>query len=232
MHKTKELIMDFAPFVVGLIFGIVALCLHPVACAEVNRVVYIQIPVCVVVPLVFPALKKWAKINVPYFLIVFVTVQIIISVYLGTALNFYSIPHYDKFLHTYFGVWCAPLVLYFINRFGGAAMKGWCKFIVVMFSVFGVAGLWEIFEFSMSLILDNYDPQLWQAAVAAGENPLWDTMFDIIVAGIGACIFYVTLFVDVRTHGKIYRGTLNPSALSSSSGGVAQAVSADTLAAE
>ncbi len=211
MSKTKTLVLTWAPFAVCLVFAVLALSLHHIVCEEINKVVYIQVPACMLVPLIFPALKKWAKINVPYLFVVLICVQVIISVDFGTALDFYGlIPHYDKFLHTYFGLWCAPLVWYFIALFGGGGMKWWGKCIIVALSVLGVAALWEIFEFTMSLIISDYDPQLWMAAVASGGNPLWDTMMDIIVAFIGTCIFFVTLFIDYKTSGRLYRGTLSP----------------------
>lgn len=207
----KNKILTWAPFAACFIFGVLALSLHHIVCSSVNKVVYLQTPVCMVIPLIFPALEKWFRIKVPYFLVVAVAVQIIISVDLGTALNFYGfIPHYDKFLHTYFGVWCAQLVFYFLNISGGEKMNMFFKLLFVMLSVLGVAAVWEIFEFTMSCIISDYDPQLWHAAVASGGNPLWDTMMDIIVAAIGTAIFYVTLLVDVLTGGKIYRGTLMP----------------------
>lgn len=211
MHKVRENILRWAPFAACVIFGVLALSLHHIVCPTVNKVVYLQVPVCMFIPLLFPALERWAKVKVPYFLVVVVAVQIIISVDLGTALNFYGlIPHYDKFLHTYFGVWGAQIVFYFLHLWGGGNMKMVWKLILVMLAVLGIAAIWEIFEFTMSCIISDYDPQLWHAAVASGGNPLWDTMMDIIVAAIGAGIFFVTLLADVLCGGKIYRGTLTP----------------------
>ena len=211
MKDKTRTILSWLPLAFGIAFGVLALSLHHIACENIIPSVYIQVPLYALVPAVFPLLEKFAKIKVPVFLVIVMTVQIIISVDFGTALNFYAfIPHYDKFLHTYFGLWCAPLVWYFIALFGGGGMKWWGKCIIVALSVLGVAALWEIFEFTMSLIISDYDPQLWMAAVASGGNPLWDTMMDIIVAFIGTCIFFVTLFIDYKTSGRLYRGTLSP----------------------
>ena len=210
MHKVRDNIFRWLPFAVCFVFGVIALSCHHIVCSSVNKVVYLQTPVCMVIPLIFPALEKWGKIKIPYFLVVVVAVQIIISVDLGTALNFYSIPNYDKFLHTYFGVWCAQLIFYFIHLWGGGNIKMFCKLVLVMLGVLGVAAIWEIFEFTMSEIIPDYDPQVWRSAAAAGTNPLWDTMFDIIVAAIGVVIFYLTLLADKLAGGRIYRGTLTP----------------------
>lgn len=205
----KKTIMMWAPLAFSLIFGILAVSLHHIACPEVIPSVYIQAPLYAIVPVIFPLLEKFAKIKIPYFLVVIVTVQIIISVDLGTALNFYAfIPNYDKFLHTYFGAWCAQLIYYFINLWGGQGMKMWGRLLLVMLSVLGVAAIWEISEYAMSLLFGT-DPQLWKAALASGGHPLADTIWDMIVAAIGVAIFYITLLIDVRTGGKIYRGTLS-----------------------
>ncbi len=212
MNKTKRLILLWAPFAACFVFGVLALSLHHIACQPVNKVIYIQVPAGMLVPLVFPVIKRLLKVRVPYFIEVVVAVQIIISIDLGSALLFYNTPYYDKFLHTFFGVWCAQLAYYFINYFGGRDINKPFKLVLVALCVLGAAGVWEIFEFAMSNIIEGYDPQVWHAAVeggANGGNPLWDTMYDMIVAVIGTAIFYITLAIDVATKGKLYRGTLD-----------------------
>lgn len=197
------------PFAACLIFGVIALSLHHIVGPYVNKVVYLQVPAGMAVPLIFPALRRWAKIRVPFIFEIFIAVQIIISIDIGTALNMYLyIPHYDKFLHTYFGLWCAPLLFYFIGLWGGGSMKEWGKLILVMLGVLGVAAIWEIFEFTMSYVIENYDPQAWHGVAESGGNPMWDTMMDIIVAVIGVAIFYVTFFVDKLFGGRLYGGIL------------------------
>ena len=210
MSKTKTLLLTWAPLAVCLVFAVLALSLHHIVCEEINKVVYIQVPACMLVPLIFPALKKWAKINVPYLFVVLICVQVIISVDFGTALDFYGlIPHYDKYLHAYFGVWCAMLVYYFVHLWGGRNLARTGIFLIVLLSTLGVAGCWEIFEYFMSLIFGG-DPQVWKAAVAAGKNPMDDTMWDMIVAVFGVGIFYLTLAADKLARGALYRGALTP----------------------
>ena len=215
MKNKKKIILQFLPFAFTLAFCILAVSLHHIACPTVIPSVYIQAPAYALVPLIFPALEKWAHIKVPGFLIAVITIQIIISVDLGTALNFYAfIPHYDKFLHTYFGVWGAQIVYYFIYVLGGGRMKEWGKLLFTMLGVLGIAAVWEVSEYAMSLIFGT-DPQLWKVVLNnPSYHPLADTMWDIIVAAIGVVIFYVTLFIDVKSGGRLYRGTLTPRPLS------------------
>ncbi len=201
--KVKQFFLTWTPFAVCFILGVLSLALHHIVCDSVNKVVYIQVPVGMLVPLIFPAVEKWLKIKIPYIFVILVALQIILSIDMGSAFDFYSlVPHYDKFLHTYFGLWCAAFVYYLTSLFCNGT-KEWFKAVLVFLVVLGVAGAWEIFEFTMSLIISDYDPQLWQAAVENGTNPMWDTMMDMIVAVIGAAIFYAILGIDALCGGRL-----------------------------
>lgn len=189
-------IIRWAPAAACVICGIIALCLHRVVSEHINSIVYLQVPAGMAVPFLFPLAHRFLKVKIPFVFEVLVAVQIIISIDMGTALNMYLIPHYDKFLHTYFGLWCTPLMLYFICLWGGGSMKAAGKIIFAVLAVLGVAAVWEIFEFTMSYLIENYDPQVWHGVAEAGGNPLWDTMMDIIVALIGSGIFLVVLAAD------------------------------------
>ena len=206
----KKVILTWAPFAACVVFGILAVSLHHIVTPGESWVVYLQVPACTLIPLIFPALRRWARICVPYFFEVIVAVQIIVAVDLGTALGVYfMIPHYDKILHTYFGLWCAALVYYFLYLSGAGRLRGGVKFVIIMLSVLGVAACWEIFEYCASIVFGT-DPQAWKGPVSRGENPMTDTMWDIIVAIFGVLLFYVTLFIDKKSNGKLYRGTLTP----------------------
>ena len=209
MKNAKRTILMWAPFAFSAAFGILAVSLHHVACPKVIPSVYIQAPLYALVPVLFPLLEKFAKIRLPGFLVAVITLQIIISVDLGTALNFYAfIPHYDKILHTFFGFWCAPLVMYFISLWGGDAMNAWGKGVIVLLAVLGAAAVWEVSEYCMSLVLGT-DPQLWKGVLSdPSYHPLKDTMWDIIVAAAGTGVFFVTLGVDRLCGGKLWRGVL------------------------
>ena len=210
MSLSKKRIIRALPFAACFVFGVLALALHHIVNPYFSSVVYIQVPVCMVIPLLFPVARKWLKIDIPFFFEVIVAVQLIVSVDLGTALGvYYLIPHYDKYLHAYFGVWCAMLVYYFVHLWGGRNLARTGIFLIVLLSTLGVAGCWEIFEYFMSLIFGG-DPQVWKAAVAAGKNPMDDTMWDMIVAAFGVGIFYLTLAADKLARGALYRGALTP----------------------
>ena len=54
----KKTIMMWAPLAFSLVFGILAVSLHHIACPEVIPSVYIQAPLYAIVPIIFPLLEK------------------------------------------------------------------------------------------------------------------------------------------------------------------------------
>ena len=78
--------------------------------------------------------------------------------------------------------------------------------ITVMFAVLGLAAAWEIIEYIMHALI-GMDTQRWMPDMGAvGDmtvkdffadyNPLWDTMWDIIVAVFGVIVFYASVLID------------------------------------
>lgn len=198
----RQRIFRWLPFAACVLFGAIAAIFHPVVMGEAKPLVYLQLSAAVV-PLVIIVAERIFRIRVPYFMHVIVALQIILAIDFGTALNAYVfIPYYDKFLHTFFGVWCAVFMYYFILRWSGQALNKWGMYALVLLSVLGFAALWEIFEYYTDLIFGN-NAQGWKG-MAEGQNPLTDTMLDIVVAAVGAFIFFVTLFADRRTGGRLY----------------------------
>ena len=207
--RAKATFLKWLPFGACVIMGIIAAALHPVVSATFRPLVYLQIPVCTAIPLIFPALERWAKIRVPYFINATIAFHIIISIDLGTALNAYGfIPHYDKFLHAFFGLWCAQLIYFFMLRWGGKNLSKTGICALVTLSVLGVAALWEVFEFTTDCIFDG-DAQLWKYRVAHGLNPMTDTMMDIVVTLIGITVFLITLYIDHKKGGRLYGSSLD-----------------------
>ena len=98
---------------------------------------------------------------------------------------------------------------YFILRWGGQALNKWGMYALIVLSVLGFAALWEIFEYYTDLIFGN-NAQGWKG-MAEGQNPMTDTILDIVVAVIGAAIFFLSLLVDGRTGGRLY-GSFVPAA--------------------
>lgn len=200
--SVKSIILRWLPFAACVFFAIIAAIFHPMAVGEARMIVYLQL-FAAVLPLLIIIAEHIFHIRVPYFMHVIVALQIILAIDFGTALNFYIfIPYYDKFLHTFFGVWCAIFMYYFVLRWGGDALNKWGMYILILMSVLGFAALWEVFEYYTDIIFGN-NAQGWKG-MSPGQNPMTDTMLDIVVAAIGAAIFFLSLYIDKRTGNRLY----------------------------
>ena len=107
---------------------------------------------------------------------------IMVSSLLGSCFKFYSINHYDDFLHLYSGVLScnvAYLIIRYFNNEENIKMVNKVFIIIFLFMfTMGVASLWEIMEFSLDNILGTHTQ----------IGGLEDTMIDMIDALIGAII--------------------------------------------
>lgn len=107
---------------------------------------------------------------------------IMVSSLLGSCFKFYSINHYDDFLHLYSGVLScniAYLIIRYFNNEENIKMVNKVFVIIFLFMfTMGVASLWEIMEFSLDNILGTHTQ----------IGGLEDTMIDMIDALIGVII--------------------------------------------
>lgn len=107
---------------------------------------------------------------------------IMVSSLLGSCFKFYSINHYDDFLHLYSGVLScniAYLIIRYFNNEENIKMVNKVFVIIFLFMfTMGVASLWEIMELSLDNILGTHTQ----------IGGLEDTMIDMIDALIGAII--------------------------------------------
>ena len=107
---------------------------------------------------------------------------IMVSSLLGSCFKFYSINHYDDFLHLYSGVLSCNIAYLIIRYFNNEENIKMVNKVFVMIFLFmftmGVASLWEIMEFSLDNILGTHTQ----------IGGLEDTMIDMIDALIGAMI--------------------------------------------
>ena len=107
---------------------------------------------------------------------------IMVSSLFGSCFKFYSINHYDDFLHLYSGVLSCNIAYLIIRYFNNEENIKMVNKVFVMIFLFmftmGVASLWEIMEFSLDNILGTHTQ----------IGGLEDTMIDMIDALIGAFI--------------------------------------------
>lgn len=99
---------------------------------------------------------------------------ILLSMYLASVWDFYSIPNYDKFLHLLSGSIIAiigyALFIYLTNDKARGGMHPLTPAIFVVLFAIAAAGAWEIWEFTTDSLF----------GLTAQNNSLNDTMWDII----------------------------------------------------
>lgn len=180
---------------------------------------YLDIVKACMVPvsaLVIPVVNLIFKIRIPLAFNIAVAVFAFCGLDLASVLGFYGITYYDKFLHTVFGIVGSFGVMIVLLYGKGERMKPWCFFLVIMLCVLGLAVFWEIFEYTVHAVT-GADMQHWTPDFAvSGEmtvneffkdyNPLWDTIWDIIVAIFGVVLFYGIILVDKLCGYKMCRG--------------------------
>lgn len=203
----KQRIIDFIPFFATVAASAVCLLIYFFAFRRSDTLVIVKGCMAPVAALVVPVVNLIFRIRIPFAFNIVVAVFAFCGLDLASVMGFYElIPYYDKFLHTAFGIagsFGAMIVLLYGK---GERMRPWCFFLVVMLCVLGLAALWEIFEYIVHEIT-GADMQHWTPDLSVvgdmtvkeffeSYRPLWDTIWDMIVAVFGVLIFYFIIFID------------------------------------
>ena len=222
--KNKKLI-DYIPFFVMIVLSIVTILIYTIAMHGARALNFVKIFIALIAPLIIPFVNYIFKIKVPIVLNVLITFFCFVSLDLGSVLDFYAlIPHYDKFLHTTFGFTGALGVFIFLLYGKGRELKPWCFFVVILLCVVGIAGLWEIYEYVENIIahsnVQRWLPDMEQVGnMTVSEffktyDPLWDTIWDIIVAIIGTFAFFASVLIDKFCGYKMCKNIYNQTLVS------------------
>ena len=116
---------------------------------------------------------------------------IFVAHFLGATCELYNkIYWFDKFVHFLSGILTSFASLYVIVKFKKESNIKFTILFIIAFSLM-CASLWEIFEYLSSYYL-NVDPQ---RVVLTGVS---DTMGDIIVAFLGACIVSLGYYYEYK----------------------------------
>lgn len=117
---------------------------------------------------------------------------VFLSMYLASVWNFYSIPNYDKFLHLISGAIIAIigyiLFIYLTNDTSRKEMNYLTPLIFVVIFATAVAGVWEIWEFTTDSLF----------GLAAQNNNLHDTMWDIICGTVVGIITAIPIYINSK----------------------------------
>lgn len=117
---------------------------------------------------------------------------ILLSMYLASVWNFYSITNYDKFLHLLSGAVIAiigyVLFLYLTNDKSRKEINPLMPVIFVILFATAAAGAWEIWEFATDSLF----------GLTAQNNSLTDTMWDIICGTVVGIITSIPIYIHSR----------------------------------
>ena len=137
---------------------------------------------CIVSTLILGIVNKKVNKLLDNSIYINLVIFIMVSSLLGSCFKFYSINHYDDFLHLYSGVLSCNIAYLIIRYFNNEENIKMVNKVFVMIFLFmftmGVASLWEIMEFSLDNILETHTQR----------GRLEDTMIDMVDALIGAII--------------------------------------------
>lgn len=213
----KQKIIDFIPCIVVAAASAICLLVYFLAFRKSFYLDVVKGCLVPVVALVIPVVNLIFKIRIPLAFNIAVAAFAFCGLDLASVLNFYGyVPYYDKFLHTAFGIVGSFGVMIVLLYGKGERMKPWCFFLVIMLCVLGLAAFWEIFEYTV-YAATGADMQHWMPAMQEvgsmrveeffeSYNPLWDTIWDMIVAFFGVLLFYGIIFLDKLFGYKICKG--------------------------
>ena len=151
--------------------------------------------------LVFPKVLRIFKVKINPITETFYLMFIFLAQFLGSVINFYSmIDWFDTFTHFLSGIgsgFIAFLLLVKLKHYNKKDL--FFNTLFIMATVFLIAGVWELFEFSM----DQYTGSNLQHHLDTG---VIDTMWDTVAAATGGVIFvFIYLIESVVRKSIIYK---------------------------
>lgn len=128
------------------------------------------------------------------------------AIYLGEVRSFYyQVPHWDTILHTFSGGMIAAIgfsVLCLMNNANRIPLNLSPVFVAFFAFCFAltIGVVWEIYEFSFDglLGLNMQKFALEDGTLLAGRAALADTMKDLIVDAIGACVVSLIGYLSLK----------------------------------
>lgn len=144
--------------------------------------------------LVIP-IEKIFKFKLPPLLYLIYTVQIFLTMYLGSVYHFYSIfAWWDLFVHGLFGFEACIIAFYLLlhTNKGTFTLAGFLLFTCAF--AMGFAALWEITEYLADFLTGSDSQNVINKPIT--DSPVADTMEDLMITLIGVFIFDLSFFID------------------------------------
>ncbi len=150
----------------------------------------------------FPDFLKKRNILITKLFYSIILTATLLSLGLGFIFMFYAkLNHFDTAIHFMNGGNIVIIFFVIIYHFTKDAEKHILPIIIMaMLISLSLSSLWEIFEFTIDLILPGSNMQRFQDIKTGidfvGQEALYDTMIDLIVATIGTIIAGAVLYFD------------------------------------
>lgn len=142
--------------------------------------------------LIIPFLRKTFKFKIPYILETIITIFVFLSYYIGYVLKVYDVINgYDKVVHTILGLVTSLIALYLLKKNNKVPNKLWFNILFIIGFTFFIACIWEFLEFGTDKILKKDE----QSVLKTGVD---DTMYDLLVAFVGAVLFNIMYLIEVK----------------------------------
>lgn len=196
-QERLEAFYAYLPAFITLILTAITFVIYTTVMTDQRMSTYLAILAIAPTPFIFTFFNRKFQLGLPKYLIILMCSHAVMSVDMGTTLGLYwRLTWWDSLVHCYFGfLACAVLYnLYFHFRDGKPNL---IEYIVILLLVVSFAALWEVYEFFASKIFQS-DMQDIIYLLERGMNPLTDTIFDIMVATLGALVFYTLLFLITK----------------------------------
>jgi len=158
-------------------------------------------------------IEKKGNLNIPDFMEVIFIVMCICHFILGEMYDFFiNINWWDSMLHTFSGMMVAILGFSIVNSINqeNESMNIPPIFIALFAICFSVTVgvLWEIVEFIIDFLTSS-NMQRYKDNITgvpfSGRRALLDTMKDLILDTLGACIISIIGFIDLRNEKKAFK---------------------------
>lgn len=204
---------QWLPSVIFAGLGLIFTLIYTFVFSGAQATVYLQIVLGIAGLFIFPVWGAIVKKPFAPALSIIVGLLVFFGIYLGKASDMYSyIPHYDKVLHTNFGLVGAGMVYALLMRWHGDKLNPAGLIVIVILATLGMGAVWEFIEFYGGM-LTGEDPQLVWGAVneiinAGGErviNPITDTIDDMLVTVMGSAVFIILYLLDKAFGGKVFK---------------------------
>lgn len=197
-EKRKYTLSEALPLIISLVATLVVLVIYSLTADEHDFLLYLRVSLSAFAPVLLPIIECLIKREFPKYVNYLIALHIILASDLGIALGFYDrFANYDLVMHGFFGLLAAVVAALFINIWCGGEIDRVGLCVLVLLSVLGAAAAWEIIEFCGDTFF-VMDSQCVKAALAAGTNPIEDTMTDIIIAIPGALLWCVVYLARSR----------------------------------